>query len=118
MTMTEFREQFEAHSAPLCEVGEDLLTRIFTNRLREEIRANLRLIKPKSLFELIEQANRIKERNWVLDKARSKNFRVHMGKLDYYTWVSLSPDVVRPNWWTNSTKNVKLRHNTPSQNRN
>ncbi|XP_031283947.1 uncharacterized protein LOC116142668 [Pistacia vera] len=65
-TVTEYRENFEAHAPPLHEVGEDILMGVFANGLKEEIRDEIRLTKPTSLFALMDQAHRVEERNWIL----------------------------------------------------
>ncbi|XP_031257121.1 uncharacterized protein LOC116115112 [Pistacia vera] len=123
-TVTEFREQFEALSAPLREVGEVLLMGIFTNGLKEELRAELRLCRPKTLIELIEQAYCIEERNWVLEKIKPKFNRTHIAqthnqtqKPDYFPWVSSNPDLNHSNGWNTATKNVEHLHGVRSQNR-
>ncbi|XP_031272960.1 uncharacterized protein LOC116131442 [Pistacia vera] len=55
-TVTEYREDFESHMAPLKDLGEELLMGVFINGLREEIRAELRLLRPNSLQkELVER---------------------------------------------------------------
>lgn len=92
-TVTEFREEFESHAAPLKEIGEELLMGIFTNRLKEEIRAEIRLMKPNNLFELMEQAYRVKERNWVLDKGRPKFNRAQGGMIESYSRVTPGPEI-------------------------
>lgn len=39
--MTEYREAFESFSAPLKDLGEEVLMGIFLNGLKEEIRVDL-----------------------------------------------------------------------------
>ncbi|XP_031268741.1 uncharacterized protein LOC116127234 [Pistacia vera] len=52
-TVTEYREDFEALTAALKYLGEELLMGVFINGLREEIRAKLRVLRPSSLQEVI-----------------------------------------------------------------
>ncbi|KAJ0027579.1 hypothetical protein Pint_35539 [Pistacia integerrima] len=56
------QEEFEACTAPLKELRDELLMGIFMNGLKDEIRAKLRLNKPNVLVDLIEQAHCIKEK--------------------------------------------------------
>ncbi|XP_031276149.1 uncharacterized protein LOC116134605 [Pistacia vera] len=74
-TVTEYREDFESHTTPLKDLGEELLMGVFINGLKEEIRAELRLLRPNSLQDVIEQAHRVEEKNWVMDRCRPKPFK-------------------------------------------
>ncbi|XP_031288075.1 uncharacterized protein LOC116146774 [Pistacia vera] len=94
-TVTEYREDFESHTAPVKDLGKELLMGVFVNGLKEEIRAELRLLRPKSLEDLIEQAHRVEEKNWVMDRCRPKPFKTQ-GAKESYTRVSNSPDLTRP----------------------
>ncbi|XP_031271373.1 uncharacterized protein LOC116129775 [Pistacia vera] len=58
-SVTKYREEFEAHTAPLKELREEMLMGIFINGLKEEIRAELPLIQAKDVGEVMEQAYQI-----------------------------------------------------------
>lgn len=53
-TVTEYREAFETHSAPLKELGKEILMGIFINGPKEKIRVELRLARPMDLNEMME----------------------------------------------------------------
>ncbi|XP_031263269.1 uncharacterized protein LOC116121451 [Pistacia vera] len=119
-TVTEYREQFEAYSAPLTEVGEEVLVGSFINGLKEEIKAELRLSKPNQLNEVMDLAYRVEEKNWVLERARGKMGKSQGLKGEFYSRVSPSPEpqtqnFFRPAWGTNLNRNSDLTH--PSFNR-
>ncbi|XP_031279870.1 uncharacterized protein LOC116138295 [Pistacia vera] len=103
-TVTEYREQFEANDAPLKDLGEDLLKGIFANGLKEEIKVEIQLTQPTSLFGLMDQPHRVEERNWVLEKYRPKSFKNQMGRGEPYSRVSPNLDASCSNWWNTSAK--------------
>lgn len=80
---------------------------IFTNGLKEDIQAELGLTKPKNLGELIEQAYRVEERNWVFERIRPKLNKSPMSRVASYSRVTPSPKPSRPNWWSNPNRNLK-----------
>ncbi|KAF7842370.1 wall-associated receptor kinase-like 10 [Senna tora] len=73
---------FELLSAPLEDAPEAMLIGAYQNGLKEEIRAELRMVKAQTLMEVMDLAQQIKERNKVLAKIKeeqdqaSKAFKV------------------------------------------
>lgn len=47
--MAEFREKFKLLSAPLREADEEFLIGAFSNELAEEVKAEVRMVRPTSL---------------------------------------------------------------------
>ncbi|EXB92422.1 hypothetical protein L484_021406 [Morus notabilis] len=58
--------RFEVSAAPLHDVPEEILEGIFVNGLKAEIRAELRLLKPAGLTEIMDTTQRIEEKNMLL----------------------------------------------------
>lgn len=54
-TVDEYRDKFELHVAPLKREERTMLTSIFRNGLKEEIRAELKMFKIDDLAELMDQ---------------------------------------------------------------
>ena len=80
-TVAEFREKFELLSSPLREADEEFLVGAFSNGLAEEIRAEVRMVKPNSLVQLMDLAQKIEEKNWALERAHMKrSYRPNSGK--------------------------------------
>ncbi|KAF7827538.1 Retrotransposable element Tf2 [Senna tora] len=69
-TVAEYREQFELISAPLKEAPEAMLIGAFQNGLKEEIRAELRMVKAQNLLEVMDLAHQVEEKNLVLAKVK------------------------------------------------
>ncbi|XP_060203103.1 uncharacterized protein LOC132631549 [Lycium barbarum] len=68
-SVAQYQEDFELLSAPLKDVDDAVWMGIFISGLREEINADLRLSKLGNLTQIIDQSQRIEERNWALSQA-------------------------------------------------
>lgn len=64
----EYREQFEAMSAPLENALEEVLRGAFLNGLTKEVRCDVKLMHPKDLKELMNFAIQVEDRNRVKEK--------------------------------------------------
>lgn len=64
-TVTEYRRKFIETAAPLERLLEDILMGQFLNGLKDDIRAEVRLLNPMSLEQAMELALRVEERNQV-----------------------------------------------------
>lgn len=64
-TVLEYRRKFIETAAPLKRVPEDIMMGQLVNGLKEEIRAEVRLLNPISLEKAMEIALRVEERNKV-----------------------------------------------------
>lgn len=64
-TVTEYRRKFIETAAPLERLPEDIMLGQFLNGLRDEIRAEVRLLNPVSLEQEMDLALRVEERNKV-----------------------------------------------------
>lgn len=73
-TVDDFRERFELLSAPLREADEEFLIGAFSNGLAEEIKAELRMVRPASLVQVMDLAQKVAEKNWALERAQVKKF--------------------------------------------
>lgn len=69
-TVTRYMESFEAILATIKGAGDEVLTEAFKNGLKEEVIVELRMQKSSSLCELMEMAQRVEERNQVVDQVR------------------------------------------------
>lgn len=69
-TVAEYRERFETMSAPLSDASDEMLMGAFRNGLKEDIRADLRIMKFGSLQEMMDLAHNVEERNLVVEKNR------------------------------------------------
>ncbi|XP_024024005.1 uncharacterized protein LOC112092314 [Morus notabilis] len=80
-TVADLWEKFELLSSPLREADEEFLVGAFSNGLAEEIRAEVRMVKPVSLIQLMDLAQNIEEKNWALERAYMKRtYRPNLGK--------------------------------------
>ncbi|KAK9037178.1 hypothetical protein V6N11_022099 [Hibiscus sabdariffa] len=76
-SIAQYREDFELLSATLKDAVDEVLIGIFINGLREEIKAELHLSKLGSLAQIMDQSQRIEEKNWALNQAQlPRNQRV------------------------------------------
>lgn len=71
--MSEFREKFEMLLATLPEVSKESLMGMFLNGLKDEVKADVRLMKPKNLKELMDDAYQV-EGEIPLYKGWKKNW--------------------------------------------
>ena len=63
--MREFHQTFEAMASSLQGVLEHVLEGVFVNGLRPNIRAEVRMVMPRRLEELMEFAQWVEDRNWA-----------------------------------------------------
>ncbi|KAF7811943.1 Retrotransposable element Tf2 [Senna tora] len=71
-SIAEFREKFDLLFAPLKNALEEMLIGAYQNGLKEEIRAELRMVKAQTLLEVVDLAHQIEERNMVLAKIKEE----------------------------------------------
>lgn len=78
--MTEYRRKFIETAAPLDPVAEEILLGQFLKGLKEDIRAEVRLLSPVSLEQAMELALRVEEKNTTLGpkKNMSSSFKSSM----------------------------------------
>lgn len=89
--MKEYREHFELYSGPLKITQPEYLCGIFANGLKEEIREEVRVHRPKSLKEMMDLALLIDERNEVYGKKGGGTMsRTLMGKRLFLTLLNRS----------------------------
>lgn len=65
-TVNEYRRQFIETAAPLEHLSENILLGQFINGLKEEIRAEVRLLNPVNVKQAMEMAIKVEERNRVV----------------------------------------------------
>ncbi|XP_022878938.1 uncharacterized protein LOC111396702 [Olea europaea var. sylvestris] len=58
-----YRHSFETLATPICDVSEAILEGHFINELSPEIKAEVRMLQPKGLEQIMELAQRIEEKN-------------------------------------------------------
>lgn len=75
--MSEYRQQFELLSAPLDGVSDDVLEGNFVNRLKAETKAELCLLNPKGLEQIMELAQRIEEKMALMRGANGPRLQRH-----------------------------------------
>ncbi|KAF7815055.1 Retrotransposable element Tf2 [Senna tora] len=96
-SVAEYREKFELLSAPLKNAPEEMLLGAYQNGLKDEIRAELRMVKAQNLMEVMDMAQQIEERNMVLAKIKeeqdkaSKAFKVFQSTST--KWTPSRPNV-------------------------
>lgn len=91
-TVTEYREKFESMLAPLNEASNEMLMGVFRNGLKEEIRAELRIMKFGSLQELMDLAHNVEERNIVVEKNREDFLAKHLKTAIATKWNMAKPN--------------------------
>ena len=65
-SIRDYRQSFEALALPLENLPEAMLEGHFMNGLKPEIRAELRVLRPRCLEQMMDLAQQIKERNLVV----------------------------------------------------
>jgi len=65
-TVGDYRQSFEALALPLENLPEAMLEGHFMNGLKPEIGAELRVLRPRCLEQMMDLAQRIEERNLVV----------------------------------------------------
>ena len=65
-TVTVFREEFEKVSASMTEASDEMLSGVFLNglKLKEEIRAEVMLLRAQTLREIMEMAQKVEDRKF------------------------------------------------------
>ncbi|KAJ1397185.1 Retrotransposon gag domain [Sesbania bispinosa] len=74
-SVEEYREKIELYAGPLKGTDPEYLKRIFLNGLKEAVRAELKLHQLGSLLEMMDYAQKIDEKNRVLNNGSSWNSR-------------------------------------------
>ncbi|XP_024018362.1 uncharacterized protein LOC112090683 [Morus notabilis] len=69
-TVTEFRDRFEALAASMRGIPEPIFWGAFLNGLREDVRAEVKLLRPINLQEVMDLAQQIGESNEAVDRLR------------------------------------------------
>ena len=67
-SVADYRHRFELLSAPLKDMSDELLMGAFINGLREEVKAKLILIGPKDLAHASSLAQKIEDKNLILER--------------------------------------------------
>lgn len=93
-TVSEYREKFEFMSAPLSEASDEMLMGAFRNRLKEDIRAELRIMKFGSLQELMDLAHSVEERNTVVERSTEDFLAKHLKTAVATKWNMAKPNGV------------------------
>lgn len=70
-TVAEYRRKFIETAAPLERISEEILLGQFLNGLKEDIRAEVRLLSPLSLEQAMEMALRVEEKNKAIGLRRT-----------------------------------------------
>lgn len=65
-TVAEFRHTYELLVAPLMEIPEEVTESTFINGLKSHIKAEVQLLQPKGLDQLMEVSQRVEDKNRVL----------------------------------------------------
>lgn len=69
-SVAKYRVQFEVVSATLKEASDDLLVGAFTNGLKEEIKAEVRMLGTQSLLGLVQLAQKVENCNAALKRQK------------------------------------------------
>ncbi|KAL5555888.1 hypothetical protein UlMin_038124 [Ulmus minor] len=99
-SVADFRNQFEMLAASLPQLLESVFKSTFMNGLREEIRVELRLLRPGDLEASMVTAQQIEERNLTLEKLKKgrgvgRPWRLDgLGRGSFSTGVSDGPNLV------------------------
>ncbi|KAF7810715.1 Retrovirus-related Pol polyprotein from transposon 17.6 [Senna tora] len=97
-TVAEYREKFELFSAPLKDAPEDMLIGTFLNGLKEEIRAELRMVRAQNLLEVMDMAHKIEDRNKVLEKLKEDQEQNNRASKAFTgpKWNPIKPNFSKP----------------------
>lgn len=94
-TVSEYRERFEALSAPLENATEEMLRGAFMNGLAEELKCDVKLMQPKNLKELMNYAGQVEERNLVSDRLQEKKEHRTAKNTSGARWSEFRPNPFR-----------------------
>ncbi|KAF7842448.1 Retrotransposable element Tf2 [Senna tora] len=103
-SMAEYREKFELISAPLKDTPEEMLLGAYQNGLKEDIRAELRMVKAHSLLEVMDMSYKVEERNRVLAKLREEQDKASKAIKVFQStkWTTTRPNFSKPTTQTES----------------
>lgn len=108
--MAEFRRTFELLAAPLMGIPEEVMESTFINKLKAHIRAEVRLLQPKGLGQLIEVAQRVEDKNWAMKVANDSlgtkgnkplGFKGHLSNSVHNSWGEAFNSTQRISWEKN-----------------
>lgn len=123
-TVNEYRRKFIETAAPLDRVSEDILLGHFVNGLKEEIKAEVRLMNPVSLEHAMELAVQVEEKHKVISYKKLGLSSIKTGSYSGYSkgastvspssaYVSASPPNSR-SWGTHSPESQASVRSTMS----
>lgn len=69
-TVKEYRQQFEKLASPLQNVSEEILECNFINGLHTYIRAEVQLLNPVGLDQMMKVVQRVEERNLMMQQGQ------------------------------------------------
>lgn len=84
-TVSEYRRKFIETAAPLGQISEDMLLGHFVNGLKEEVKAEVRLLNPISLEHAMELAIRVEEKHKVSTLRKSSMSSIKTGGFSMYS---------------------------------
>lgn len=97
-TVREYQRAFEIFPAPLLSLPEGVLVGSFVNGLKPTIRAEVRMLKPQGLGQLMELAQRVEDRDELMEHAqsffgpiRSNNNPYNPSQIKHWTLPPLQP---------------------------
>lgn len=94
--VAEFRTQFELFSAALKEAPDEMLIDAFLNGLREDIRAELRMVHGQDLVEVMDQDLKVEARNRILEKLREEKTHKTQKLSTGPKWFQNRPNISQP----------------------
>lgn len=110
----EFRERFEMISATLSDMTEETLMGLYINGLKEEVKAKVRISKPRTLNNLMDIASMVEGRNSTLERARQCREAKMGHKENPMPWrTTMTPP--RFSLTSETPRNQKLTMGTPNQ---
>lgn len=86
-----YREKFEALPAPLIKASDEMLMGVFRNGLKEDIRAELRIMRFGLLQEMMDLAHKVEERNMVVEHNREDFLSKHLKTAAATKWTVTRP---------------------------
>lgn len=92
-TIDEYRRRFIETEGLLERLSEDMLMGHFINGLKEEIKAEIRLMNPTCLEQAMEQAIRVEEKIRVMD---SRKTNLNATGLSSYSSYSKGTNIIGP----------------------
>lgn len=83
--MNEYRRRFIETAAPLDRLSDDILLGQFINGLKEEVKAEVRLLSPMNLEQAMEMAIRVEEKQHISNSRRKFAVSVKTGAYSSYS---------------------------------